>query len=80
MIKAGSSIDDQKYEHHVSIVSLPTYTVTAKVFYTSNEKCQSGDADIISLYFPNALGNLICGKRYKACKVNIKDSQCLSKV
>lgn len=70
--------NSKKYEHHLSIISLPTYTVTARILYNTSNKCEETDSDILFLYFPNVLGSLLCGDYFKACKIELKEPHCVS--
>ncbi|XP_031329765.1 uncharacterized protein LOC116160654 [Photinus pyralis] len=67
---------EMKYEHYVSVVALPTYTLTTKVVYNSTQKCQPGDTEIVSLYFPGTLGSYVCGSYFKVCKIDVNEPQC----
>ncbi|KAK4884899.1 hypothetical protein RN001_001170 [Aquatica leii] len=79
MTTKGSEETNIKYEHHVFIVSLPTYALAARILYNSTEQCQIEDTEILSLYFPSSLGVFVCGSYFKVCKINVSEPQCLSK-
>ncbi|KAF2900320.1 hypothetical protein ILUMI_05866 [Ignelater luminosus] len=68
--------NSKKYEHHLSIISLPTYTATARILYNTSNKCEETDSDILFLYFPNVLGSMLCGDYFKACKIELKEPHC----
>ncbi|KAF5290990.1 hypothetical protein FQA39_LY14521 [Lamprigera yunnana] len=73
-------VDLTKYEHRLSIVALPTYSLTTQILYNSSQRCQPADIEIISLYFPNMLETFICGTNFKVCKITVHEPKCHSQL
>lgn len=73
----GSS---NKIVHELVVITMPIFTVSTKVVYNITQKCEEEDSDILSLYLPSVLNELLCGKKTKICSVDVTKTYCFEQV
>lgn len=71
---------NSKYDHELVVITMPLFTVQTKVVYNITQSCKEEDSDILSLYLPSVVGELLCGKKKKICSVEVSKSLCFEQV
>lgn len=70
--------DSTKIDHEITVINFPMYTISTVVLYNI-DKCAKEDCDILSVHFPDILGEVICGTNIIICRPNVKSARCVRK-
>lgn len=70
----------KNFEHELIVITLPTYTIKENILYNMTAKCELTDVDIMNLYMPSKLRELLCGFQSKICSVHVQQPHCVKKV
>lgn len=80
IVSTNAENDNKNVDHQLIVISLPTFSIQEPLLYNMTAKCELTDVDIMALYMPNNLRNLLCGFESKICTIQVHQPHCVRKV